>query len=524
MSSQNLNKLKYVCGDFTGYAVGALSNNESNIKIYKISWVDCLVNVMLPNPKTLSNKDDILNTYEIDALSNVKVRYKNKKYTVAIGNVKITGHHELISQGETRINYVSGFLTGTILDNQSETQICSTEEASNPLKITSNFLNFFLNMVLENILLLSVVLIYISILSSNILVSPYIVTTYTIPYVAGFLLKMTNDWMIKNQIASQAAKLLSDKTSKAKNALLLIQILSLTGIVWHMIINKDISVPWAYLISGAIPLSILFLSIGVLASNIAKASILWTIIYFLFIWILFRPETYNERHQGHDLSIPHSISPSHSNFGSSPSMSPNINSSKPAQSQVTRSEESKQLDTKKSEQSAEQIKKPSLFERMKTAISNTGRKIKEMVTKKFTISKHEVNSAPQPTTPQKEIDKKCQIKRYQIPQATLFDFNKYELNKKQGRSFIKKLSLDIQEQSKTNPNMHVMIIGHADKTGESEYNMILSEKRSESVKLLMIQFGVDASWIETKGVGSNQSIYKTNRENRRVDILVYCID
>ncbi|MDR0408175.1 MAG: OmpA family protein, partial [Campylobacteraceae bacterium] len=66
--------------------------------------------------------------------------------------------------------------------------------------------------------------------------------------------------------------------------------------------------------------------------------------------------------------------------------------------------------------------------------------------------------------------------------------------------------------------------GHADSIGSNFYNLKLSQKRSESVKNKLIEFGVAASQIETKGYGSTKPIRENNTsegraENRRANIV-----
>ena len=75
-----------------------------------------------------------------------------------------------------------------------------------------------------------------------------------------------------------------------------------------------------------------------------------------------------------------------------------------------------------------------------------------------------------------------------------------------------------------NPNKKIMIEGHTDDVGSEEYNLELSRKRAESVKIALINKGVSADRIKTKGCGSSQPLSTNNFDdelktlNRRVSM------
>lgn len=52
----------------------------------------------------------------------------------------------------------------------------------------------------------------------------------------------------------------------------------------------------------------------------------------------------------------------------------------------------------------------------------------------------------------------------------------------------------------------VMVVGHADRTGNAQANQKLSERRAEAIKLLLIQKGLAESLIKTEGKGSSQPV------------------
>ena len=73
--------------------------------------------------------------------------------------------------------------------------------------------------------------------------------------------------------------------------------------------------------------------------------------------------------------------------------------------------------------------------------------------------------------------------------------------------------------------LEVKIEGHADESGTSEHNLVLSGQRSESVKQLLVHFGVDAGRLTTRGFGADRPRAAGHselelRENRRVEFTV----
>jgi outer membrane protein OmpA-like peptidoglycan-associated protein len=69
----------------------------------------------------------------------------------------------------------------------------------------------------------------------------------------------------------------------------------------------------------------------------------------------------------------------------------------------------------------------------------------------------------------------------------------------------------------SNPDMKVEISGYADVDGTDEANIILSEKRAESVKNYLVAKGVDPSRLIVKGYGEGFPISENKFYNRRVD-------
>lgn len=73
------------------------------------------------------------------------------------------------------------------------------------------------------------------------------------------------------------------------------------------------------------------------------------------------------------------------------------------------------------------------------------------------------------------------------------------------------------------PDVNVRIDGHTDSVGTEAYNMALSERRANSVKDFLVNAGVPASQLSTRGFGFSQPAYSNDTSegragNRRVEL------
>ena len=73
------------------------------------------------------------------------------------------------------------------------------------------------------------------------------------------------------------------------------------------------------------------------------------------------------------------------------------------------------------------------------------------------------------------------------------------------------------------PELKIELAGHTDDVGDEKYNQILSERRAESVANELINKGISAERIKTKGCGSTQPLFPNNFDelrdfNRRVSM------
>ena len=75
------------------------------------------------------------------------------------------------------------------------------------------------------------------------------------------------------------------------------------------------------------------------------------------------------------------------------------------------------------------------------------------------------------------------------------------------------------------PNTDILIVGHTDATGTSDYNQGLSQRRATAAADYLVMQGVSSSRIRTAGRGENEPIASNDTEagrqaNRRVEIAI----
>jgi outer membrane protein OmpA-like peptidoglycan-associated protein len=103
----------------------------------------------------------------------------------------------------------------------------------------------------------------------------------------------------------------------------------------------------------------------------------------------------------------------------------------------------------------------------------------------------------------------------------LFDFDRADL-RPEARTNLRQLAQNLQQHSRT----EVLIIGHTDNVGSAEYNQGLSERRAQSAANYVVQQGVAAHRISTRGMGLRDPIASNDTAegrqlNRRVEVVIY---
>jgi OOP family OmpA-OmpF porin len=111
--------------------------------------------------------------------------------------------------------------------------------------------------------------------------------------------------------------------------------------------------------------------------------------------------------------------------------------------------------------------------------------------------------------------------RISLRSAVLFDFDKFDL-KPEAREELERVAQKIQHY----PSGRIVISGHTDNVGSTEYNQELSEKRAASVQDYFANLiGTENYRFESRGYGESSPVDTNETEegreqNRRVEILI----
>jgi OmpA-OmpF porin, OOP family len=106
-----------------------------------------------------------------------------------------------------------------------------------------------------------------------------------------------------------------------------------------------------------------------------------------------------------------------------------------------------------------------------------------------------------------------------VTHGILFEVNKADINAKSMGAIN-----EIVKLMKEHPDLKFSIEGHTDSDGDESFNKKLSEERAAAVKNLLVESGIDASRLETKGWGeskplNNNSTPEEKANNRRVEFI-----
>ena len=103
-----------------------------------------------------------------------------------------------------------------------------------------------------------------------------------------------------------------------------------------------------------------------------------------------------------------------------------------------------------------------------------------------------------------------------LASTELFEFNKavltQEARKKLDSEVIAKLG-DLREVR------YIIVNGHADRLGSTQYNQKLSEKRAEAVRAYLVSKGVDAAKVETLGFGKTLPVKACPDQKERKGLI-----
>src|SRR5262249_20891628 len=116
---------------------------------------------------------------------------------------------------------------------------------------------------------------------------------------------------------------------------------------------------------------------------------------------------------------------------------------------------------------------------------------------KFTLPRS-APPPPPPPPPPVAAEPPLPTKRLTVLRAVYFDFDKYNIRPDAAPV------LDEAVQIMKDENLSVVAEGHTDGIGTVEYNLGLSRRRANSVRTYLINHGIAADNIETKGYGKSQ--------------------
>jgi len=105
--------------------------------------------------------------------------------------------------------------------------------------------------------------------------------------------------------------------------------------------------------------------------------------------------------------------------------------------------------------------------------------------------------------------------------AILFKFDKAELDDR-GQTAL----LDVAKQLQENPSLVVELEGYTDSKGTPDYNVQLSQRRSETVRRFLVEKGVEMHRIHSIGLGdirpsADNNTAKGREQNRRVMVKLF---
>jgi len=118
------------------------------------------------------------------------------------------------------------------------------------------------------------------------------------------------------------------------------------------------------------------------------------------------------------------------------------------------------------------------------------------------------------------VEIKTEVNRYVLNEDVLFAYAKADL-KAEGRQALDNLLTTLV---KINPTQSaIVVIGHTDRIGSDSYNQKLSERRAHTVLTYLVQKGVPAEIISSRGMGKAQPVTGTKCNALRGADLKACL-
>ncbi len=103
----------------------------------------------------------------------------------------------------------------------------------------------------------------------------------------------------------------------------------------------------------------------------------------------------------------------------------------------------------------------------------------------------------------------------------LFDYDSAQVNESERAKVESAASI-----LKSNSGVDVVIEGHCDERGSSEYNMALGERRALAIRAALINLGIDGNRIQTRSYGEERPVAQGHDEsawrlNRRGEFVFF---
>jgi outer membrane protein OmpA-like peptidoglycan-associated protein len=98
-----------------------------------------------------------------------------------------------------------------------------------------------------------------------------------------------------------------------------------------------------------------------------------------------------------------------------------------------------------------------------------------------------------------EMEQALRTKRKYDAYGLRFSFDSAEL-----RPESLQLVREIAQMLRANAEWKMQVVGHTDSTGEQEYNIGLSDRRAEAVRLALVDHGVESWRLQSEGRGAGQ--------------------
>jgi peptidoglycan-associated lipoprotein len=110
--------------------------------------------------------------------------------------------------------------------------------------------------------------------------------------------------------------------------------------------------------------------------------------------------------------------------------------------------------------------------------------------------------------------------RATMAEMIFFDFDRSEI-RADARPVMDRKARILRDE----PTVRILIAGHADERGSTEYNLALGSRRAESARQYLIAAGIDGSRIEIVSFGEERPLERGSNEaawarNRRAEFTV----